>query len=568
MRRKTAWIFLGVLTVALLMRLPFLSKEFVLEEALHVKVAKAIAQTGFPKIYYSEQVNEGIFLERTPVFFIPIALTIKLLGTSEIAIRTTLLLFSILEILIVMLLVRKIFANNNGSQISILSGLLMASSPYLIQTNLQIHFESAIFTSLISLYMLLSLLKISKKQNTNSDHFQLGLIYLVAFSVKYETSLMALIAVLIFAFIYFREFLPKLIISSVSAIIFFQVLFYLYNTYFNYPELTTLPAQSIFWVFENVFSPKFTLAQTSTQAISLWANNYYLLIRFLSWISIPAIILFFASAVQLTKNKVLFKNPKVVFALIWFFLFSATYLVGGWSGDYPRYFATAMPAFFIIISIALTHQIASVKKEGQNLRLPMVAFAAFVLFAIAQKNGFLFLDHITGWIPTLQTPFLIITFALLGITLIILFKTRFFSKYFVLLLILYLGQIFFQFNHDLKSTYSLTNFYGASNFKQSADFIKSTLSSQSTILTIDPIGYYWDGKFYDFYYFGTRNKNPELIANALKSGAISAIVLPKTTMQELLLSLKLEGINFEDLKKQRFFNHYQYPDENGVEIYY
>lgn len=547
------------------MRSPFLSKEFVLEEALHVKVAKAIEAHGYPKIYYSEQAKEAIFLDRTPALFIPIAIAVKLSGSTETAIRTTLMLFSLAEIATVMLLLNRIFPKNFA--LALITGLLMASSPYLIQTNLQIHFESAIFTFFITFFMLFSLLKIKSAQNSISDHLQLSLIFFVAFAIKYETSLMALATVSVFAFIYFRKFLKKLFAFSSFAIILSQLLLLSYNLYFGNPQLTFLPAQSIFWVFQNVIFPKLTSTAADPKIISLWANNYYLLIRFLSWISIPAIILFIASAAQIAKSKKLIQDPKIVFLLIWFFLFSGIYLIAGWAGDFPRYFATAMPAFFTLISIAAVNQILSSKQILSLLQISILFFASGIVLFVLQKNNLLFLDHITGWIPQLQAPFLTLTAFLVIITLILTLKTRFSKDLLILLSMVYFGQILFQFNHDLNSDYSLTNFFGASHFKDAGLFLKSNLNPNDVILTIDPVAYYWDGKFYDYYFFGTRQKDYRQIYSALERGTIKAIALPKSTMADLAQTSKEHNTNMDQLTR-KFKNHIDFGSKNGIEIYF
>ncbi len=564
MKSKVLLLFIIPVTVAIIARLPFLTKEFVLEEALHVKVAKAIAARGYPSIYYSELQPNGIFLDRTPVFFLPLAVVIKLFGTKEIAIRAILLLFSLTEIIAVIYFIKRLF-KKNALQIAMITALLMATSPYYIQTNLQIHLDNAIFTLLTSSFLLLCLLKIQNRQNRWGDYLQIALIFLLVFSIKYETGLMAFGIILIFCFIYYRQFIKKFLISIAAAVLTSQLLFFLYNLAFGHAQQTLIPAQRIFWVFQNIFFPKFTSINASQHSLSLWANNYFLLIRFLSWINIPLILLSFYTLIRIVKTKTLKNDLRIRFLIIWLFLFSIIYLLGGWAGDFPRYFVPAMPALFILIALVLTNDLASITKRVSTTSGLVALAIGTALLVIAKNYGFLFLDHITGWLPELQIPFFAIILGFAALVLISTFYKKFAAYLLIILITLYIGQTILQLRHDASSNFSLTNFYGYSGYKLSGQFLKNTLGKNDAILTIDPVAFYYEGKFYDYFYFGQENKNISLITEPLIKNKIKAVALP-----QLLLNNYSQKIGFNIIKviNQDYKNHRNFGGEHGIEVFY
>ncbi len=555
-----------ILTVAFLVRLPYLTREFVLEEGLHIKVVEGVLKTGYPYVYLGEQEPGSIFVDRAPVLFFLIASSFKLFGESELTARLVPMLFSLAEIFIVVYFTNSIFTRKQSKLVAIVAGLFLALHPYVIQNSLQIHFDG-IFSFFSTFFLLLSLNKIVKKQNSWKDHLQLAIVLFFAFSLKYEASLISVLIVLFFALFFYRKFLTIFFIFSLSSIGCFFGIFYLYNLWFGHSDLFWVPISRVLWVFEKILIPKFTSIEASTKSRKLWADNYYLLIRFLSWLSIPTILLLFFSFLEIIKSKVITKNPQVVFLFLWIFIFSGIYILGGWAGDYPRYFAPVMPGISILIGLAVVNTLYKLQ-NGINLRaILLIGLLSVLILIITKSSGFLFLDHITGWVPKLQNPFFVILLS--GMLFITLARTKIIPSYLMLFLIfLNLGQIFFQNLHNLATPYSLTNLYGYGGYRESGQFLKQHFSNQDVVYIFDPIGYYFQGKYYDHYQIWAHPQRYPVAIKAFTSKTIAAVALPALTIDELKAIFRSYNLDLDQYLMENFKNHKNIGGKSGIEIWY
>jgi hypothetical protein len=280
------------------------------------------------------------------------------------------------------------------------------------------------------------------------------------------------------------------------------------------------------------------------------------------------LLLFYYSLARLTQTK-LVKNPQIIFLLLWFFLYSAAYLAVGWAGDYPRYFAPVMPPLFLLAGKVLNDDLSKFKSKYSYRNIFLVVAVSFFLIILAHKNGYLFLDHITGWVASLQTPFFAII--LLGV-LAVTFSLKSKLSIFMLstLAFLVLGQLTIQYVHDLKSNYSLTNFYGTSGVKEGATYLRKNLNqAEDIIFTFDPVAYYWGGRYYDFVNStnGLDLTDKELIA-VISSDSISAFALPKAYYDELALIARDYGFDFNSFLLRHYKNYKKFGENIPTEVYY
>ena len=558
--KKFIPIILVIISAALL-RFPFLSREFVLEEALNVKDAIAISQKGYPVVYMGEQAPQSIHLDRTPGLFFFEAISFKLLGVSEESARLVPLLFSFGQLFLIYYFSLKFFKNRH---LSLFSAILFATNPYIIQNSTHIHYDGAVFAFFSTWYLFLACQKIISHQNKWQDHIKLAILFFFALFVKYDPTLIMLFVVTIFSAIYWRPFLKKLFLSSFLSASLFLGLFYLYNNAFNHPEAFFQP---FLWIFE-VFSQKLTASSASISQF-LWSDNYYLLIRFLSWLSIPLIFLTAYAIFWIGKEKTLKKDPRIVFLCLWLFSFCFVYLAFGWSGDFPRYFAPAIPPLFLIIAITLKGNLAKSKKVFTKAAI-MAFLTALSIFLFLAYRNWLFLDRITGWIPHLQIPFFAIT--IIGILAIIITHSNKNTRITLTLtlIFLYFFQIIAQNIHDLKSPYSLTNFYGYGGYREAGQFLKNQFHQNNLILTFDPVAYYWQGEYVDFNLFGTLHSgvNFSLITDLLSQGSFAAIALPDIYLKELENASSTYKLDYQTAIKTRFKNHVNFGGVKGIEVYY
>lgn len=561
------WFFILLLFMAIILRLLFLSREFVLEEALHVKVVRSLIDSGSPQIYLGEQEALNTFLDRPPSLFFLMVPFIFIFGESEISARLTPMLFSIFELILVFYFGSKFFKNSKA--VPLLAAFLMATHPYLIQTSLQVHFDQ-VYSFFSTLFLFLCLDKIIHKKDQLKDFFQLGLAFFLMFAIKYDPSLIALSIVTIFAFFIRKKFLYKFLISVFFGASFFFLLLASYTFSIGSLERFWVPLNLIKKVLTDNFLPKFMSLDTPKISVHFWANNYYILIRFLSWLSIPVILLSIYSFIEIATTKKFINDLRVLFLSLWFFLYTGVYLLMGWAGDYPRYFAPAMPALFLLISFIVVN---IVKENKQLLNFRVISICVLIslsLLFFAQTKGYLFLDHITGWIPSLQIPFFIILF--LGCLIIFfLFKFKVIS-FFLLLILVYLtiGQFSLQYIHDLSSNFSLTNAYGVSGSKEAGRFLRNSFKNKNKVIyTYDPVAYYWGGRYFDhvntFYGKILKEKEPLEI---LTQENISAYALPQIYFDDIESSLQKEGIDFKEYLSKNYPNYKKFGGILGTEVYY
>lgn len=561
------WIILLVL-IFIGLRLPFLNREFVLEEALHVKIARAVLNTGYPVVYLGQQQSLTTFLDRPPSLFFLMAPFIWIFGESEISARLTPLLFSILELFLVIYFGNKFFGRNS-KLVAPLAAFLMGIHPYLIQTSVQVHFDQ-VYSFFSTLFLFLAMDKIINKKKSLKDYCQLGLAFFFTFAIKYDPSLIAIAIVTAFAFFTFRKFLARFYLILFTSIATFFLLFYLYALSLGHPEGFWVPINLIGFVIITNFIPKFTTLGEIAITRSYWGNNYYLLIRFLSWLSIPVILLSIYTFFKILFTKKLLQDPKVLFLALWFIFYVGFYLIIGWAGDYPRFFAPAMPPLFLLISLGLVVDYQQFRNKLSFKKNALTILVSLLFLLLAQTKGYLFLDHITGWIPKAQIPFFLI---LLSGSLIIFltFKNKAISPL-ILFTLLYLtiGQLTLQYLHDLKSNFSLTNFYGVSGSKQAGLFLKEKFKNQEVIIfTYDPVAYYWGGRYYDNNnLLLNKNKNPQFFIEILSQNQISAFALPRIYYDEIERIAKGYGVNFSGYLLKNYPYYKKFGGSLSTEVYY
>lgn len=562
------FFFLLIIIVAVSIRIPFLNREFVLEEALNVKDARAIAQTGYPQVYAGEQAPQYIHLDRTPGLFFALAASFKMFSESEISARIVPLLFFLGQLLLIFYFTSRIFKYHYQKLISLLAGFFFAIHPYIIQNSLHIHYDGAVFAFFSTWYLFLACQKIIKHQNRWQDHLPLATIFFFALFVKYDPAAVMLFIVIVFSRIIWKPFLKKLLISTTISSSLFFGLFYLYNAAFNHTEAFLLPFA---WI-NQVVSGKLIAAVTNTPSLSLWANNYFLLIRFLSWLTIPFILLAIYTFLIIFREKNLKKDPGILFLSLWFFTFCISYLALGWSGDFPRYFAPAMPPLFMLITVVVIRHFTQFKLHLTSKTITLVLILASSIIFLLEKADYLFSDRITGWVPYLQIPFF--GLIVLGIFLIVFVIINRSKRILLITLLILLSVNFYQFitqyRHDLKSNYSLTNFYGYGGYREAGNFLKKEIRHKNAIiLTFDPVAYYWQGKFLDYNLFGPPSvRDNAKIIDFLLSNQITAIALPDVYSQELAARSQNYGLNYQKLLSEKFKNHRNFGGQKGIDVYY
>lgn len=564
MKKKLIFFTFAIFVLAIALRLPYITRQFTLEEAFHARVIKTIQETGFPLVYKGEQQELTVFGDRPPTLFLFFLIPLSVFPDSEWAFRITPLFFSILELLVLFLFGKKLFGQARLWPAIPLALFFISIHTFAIQTSTQIHFDQ-IFSFFSTLFLFFALTVLLQKDTSTKKYFLLGLLFFFAFSIKYDPSLVLILIVSVGAFIHFRRFLPGFLVTCTVSASLFLIIYYFYNLQNGSPQTFWVPIELILGVFKSNVIPKLAENQTTKH---LWAENYYILIRFLSWLGIPTLLLGFYSLIHILKSK-LYQDPKILFLLIWVAIYTISYLAVGWSGDYPRYFAPILTPLFILISIVLTDNYLTLQKKltAMTILIPII-FSIVLLFALSY-NGFLFLDRISGWVPHLQIPFFTILISACAIIFILARKASGNLFLTISLVFLALAHTTLSNLHDQKSQYSLTNFYEVSGGKEAGIFLKNNLPKNSIILTYDPVSYYYKGIFYDYpELISGRYVPKDLLLDVITQNKISAIALPSVYVQELDRITNENGIDFEKLTRERFKNHQTFGKGIKTEVFY
>lgn len=562
------FILLGILFFAL--RIPHLTREFTVEESHIVKSATAIAQTGYPLIYFGEQEPQVINLWKPPglVFFMSVAF--KFLGVSEVTARLVPLLFSFGQLLLLLFFAEHLWPKSLHKKLLALSaGLLFAIHPYTILNSFQVDIDGGVLAFFSTLFLFLALSKMLTKKTKTMDWILLAVVFFFSFSAKFEPSLIAAGIVLMFAVFARRTVLPKIILSITSAMAVFFGLFYLYNLSFGHPKAFFIPLQVIWQISSQQFFPKFTGLVAQNVTPSLWGGSFFVGIRFLSWLSIPTILLSFYCLVRFFQEKSYKKDVKLRFFLLFSVSFSLIYLVFGWAGDYPRYFAPVMPPLFLFISVITVHDFYRFKPYLSPKAVLAAVLASTVLLTLAYRANLLFLDRITGWIPSLHIPFGSILLIAMASILVFARFNKALMPALLIFLFLNLGQFTTQIIHDTTSTSSLTNFYGYSGYRDAGRFLKKELEGKDAVLfTLDPVAYYWGGKYYGYAdLVPFEEKHPQLL-RVLFSEEVTAIALPQIFIDELTQITRASDKDFHKHLSENFQEQKNFGGEKGIEIWY
>jgi hypothetical protein len=557
---------LVVILIFFALRVPHLHREYTLEEPHIVKSAEAIMRTGYPLIYFGEQDGKIINLWKPPGFVFLLALYYKIFGVSETASRLLPLSFSFGQLILILLAPLLFWKDHRlNERIALLAGLLFAIHPYAILNSIQIDLDGGVLAFFITLFLFLVFRILTSSRQNSWEKPALVCVFFLAFATKFEPSLMAAVIAMVATYRFRKSLLQHIFGHLVIAIMTFFALFLLYNQSFGHPEATLLPLSVIGKITTQTLAPRLDSLGNVTDLIR-WRGSIILLLRFTSWLTIPTILLAFYCLIRFLINKETKQDRAIPFLLMWISVFVGIYLLFGWSGDYPRYFAPIIPPLFLLIGFVIAEKFKSFKPATlSSLTLPTLSIT-LLLIILAERLNTLFLDRITGWIPSLAIPFLsLLTISSLMILLLARKKQ---ASPIVLLILLSLNfvQSGIQDYHDLTTSYSLTNFYGARGFKEAGTFLRQHVRTKpnTVILTVNPVAYYWGGKYFEYADLLHFPEKRSSIQESLADGRLSAVALPKVYLEQISVISPV----FPGYLSQTYARHLNFGGEKGIEVYY
>jgi len=515
-KNKNIWIYPLIIFYFILV-VQQIQKLFVADEVPFIEAAHGVATTGVPS-YVGEGGSRYLGLWHPTLFINTLALSFKILGTSEWSARIVPVLFTLCTLVIVYLLAKEV--SNNNSYIIFLSCFLFLSNPFVIQSSLLIDIDNSVLTFLIALFVY-TYLKIDKTKVKNL--VLLGVLFGVALWAKFGTPPILILAILIFHFLKrdIKTGIFRCVTIGFIGTLLFLSTWLLYSNIFNLPYLQPF-IHNIGYISPSAIQDKMHFLLThlwGLKNIVFWATPFYILL----------ILIVFVKRVQYYfKNKNL---NSIDYLLLNGLLIFIEYLIVGSSQtqDFPRYFTPMMPIFSVIFADYICQFKPHIKK---NI-VPVIVFVIIILtpYYIFILKDPLLVDRIIFDSTSISeiiwtTLFVSILYILPVVISFIFFKifNKENNKHAIVLAII-LSLVTFSVYMDIiqsNAEYNTGYFYGESGMKETINYVNSKISPNDSVIAEDAMAYYLNVKKY--YYLPTNLEKFEEIS---KDENIKYIIIVK-----------------------------------------
>ncbi len=508
-----AWIIpLLLLVLFFALRLPFITKEYAPEETAWIQAGRGVAATGFPWTYLGEN-NAGSWAYwKGPFFPWLLGFIFLLFGEYEYAARSIPLLFSAGQIILVFLLARKIWGDEKGLSVGAVAAFLLAIHPLAIQNAVQIDIDgsSVAFFALLVLYF--SWLLVTSDDWRRRDAVAAFCSSAALFLVRFDTPLMIFFSLTLLSFLFGNtKRALRLVVLYGTAIVFVVIIIFLYSAAFGQFSKAAEPFYNLVIGTWSALLIKFGSASVATYHSRLYevlpgiqlgpfapiAEAIFPSVAFLAvvfvWTTIPLTLLFLSILIRAVLQKI-HKEEGVAYlllpALVMFFTFAFVAI----TFNYPRYIHTSL--ILMLIATAYIGQewfsLVARHKKAAFIGALLLAF----LLTLTPLKYLLFENRIRS-----GTIFTAIALGITYITSIVsgsVFsdaKKRNFLG--ASLVVAYVTFVFLLTAKDMQKPYSLNAYYGNYGFKEAGQYLKRAAKPSDIVVTIDAIGYYYGGRYYD-----------------------------------------------------------------------
>lgn len=503
---KTILVFIILATLFLALRIPFLTQEYGPEEPLWVTAGEGVLNTGYPLASIGETKKELPAYWKPPMLPLLLGSSYGVFGINEFASRIVPLLFSFLQLFIIMLLCRRVFGEKKGDIIGLLAIFIITINPFSIQNSTYVETDGGILTFfiLLTLYLAWPLFK-----ENDVEWYQwilLGLGSFLMIATRIETSVMIFGALGLLSLIRIRSYksLFRTVgmgLTFLTAISLFFAIYASYNSAHGHPEVTDQATAMI------TASLKIRSDPTASADAPLNVNYYLPGINFgpfqklakfafpgiaftgifLAWITLGLGIMMVYAFFSVFRN---IKSLKLLYFFVPGLLAFLPYAITGTGANWPRHIFISFILFVILSSYFLHKQLNLNTKKG-TLRLIFLTIILFFVLWTTPLKELLFFERLRS------APMLLGIFSgmaiLLGFILIFIKKI----KILPLLLVIYIASSVLIFGHDVASPYTLTAYYGNSGYKEAGAFLNQNVRPNETLWATETIGYYSKIPYYD-----------------------------------------------------------------------
>ncbi len=470
------YLSLLILVLGILLRLAALNNEITGEESDFILPAKSIAETSHPIFYQAEQVPKETALWHPPMYIFILSSIIHF-STNEVLIRslnvTAILLTSVLIYFFCLNFLKK-----DGKIIGILSAALFLINYYVLSSSILIDIDvlSTLFVFSFVFFTLMSF-----KEKTNLSFLLSIFSFVFALANRYPIAILVYTGIFILIILnkQTRMYYKKYLIAGVSAGLIFLLIWTFYSTVIE-------PGTFLYFIHHNAQLGASQLLSAKVYLFS-FALNISQIIRLFT---LPAVLLFLISVYFIYKKK------DFEIRAILFYTLSASILfiiVPRPAFGYPRYFLTAMPGLFILISIFF-YEIYTAKQDLKKniLYASIIGIASLIILILL--NPQLTLYRSDGLIKATNLPdFLFNICGTLPLFLIFFAKNK--NRKVLFILSLFALLISYSLYFDIK--FALND----SHIKETGDYLKANTDSSDIIIAPKAVAYYSERKFYinDYY---------------------------------------------------------------------
>ncbi|MBU6500568.1 MAG: glycosyltransferase family 39 protein [Patescibacteria group bacterium] len=501
-----------ILVLFVVLRLPFINKEYAPEETLWVRGGTSVVATGFPWIYWGEQTSSRFFITgKGPMIDWLLFVPYKIFGPSEAASRSIPFIFAFGQIILLYFLGRQIFGRGQGEKIGLLAAFLVTINPFAVQNAIQLDLDGGIvgFFILLAVFFAWPLATKDERPGTWSVA-ALSLTSAAVFLVRFDTPLMVFFSICLYALIFGNwkralRFVKLFFFSFIGAVGFLAT----YDGAFGELKSSIAPYIAPLSALLGVGRQNTSISRIADAIPNIHSGVLTPLINFIFpraafavssflWITAPLFVLVIFVAGMIVWDKK-FKDARLAYFLLPAVIIFLAFTAVAPAFNYPRYIQSALLLGTLAVSAYVVGKLDNL--DIRNVKKLCFVFAAAlvatsVLFARNPFSKMLFDDRIRTNPTIAGVGFL----ACLAAAIALFFlarKEKYITAALLLLLAIYVGFSALIVSRDFQKPYSLSAYYGNYGFKAAGEFVKNIAGPNDVIAAVDPVGYYYGGKYYD-----------------------------------------------------------------------
>ncbi len=466
------FLLIALIIFGIFFRIASLNNEFIAEETEFIKAGIAIANTGHPVFYQSEQEQTKLALWHPPMYIYSLAFLFKIFPITEITARSLNIVFSLLTAILIFLFCFKIIGKKPGALIGLIASAFFLINFYVLSSSILIDID-ALSTFFVFGFVYFTLRHYQTKTNL---HLILSGIFLF-FGIYNRYPMMFLTYIFIGAYYLYkkdlREYFPKYLLNGITVAILFLGTWTIYSTIFE-------PGN-----FFSFLSHNANLGAEQFSNLAVYIPSFFLNIaQFIRLFTFPATILGIWAIFHLFNKKTKLIKILLLYILPIFILFL---LMPRPAFGYPRYFMTILPGIIILISIFIYKNLEKETIEEKEFIIvflsSIISFFILLLLspqpAIYSSKGLIFSTNLPDFAFNLL--------ASLPILLVFFLKEK--RKMLILILIALTLVYCFYFNFQLINN--------EPKIIETATYIKQHTEINDSVICPYAIGYYLDRPFYN-----------------------------------------------------------------------